>query len=230
MVVVVSKLVIVGAGETAEIAYEYFLHDSPYEPVAFAVENRYRKTEEQFGLPVIDLESMTERYPPENFTAYVAVSYTFLNRVRRRLFLMVKEAGYTCASYISSNAFVWPNAAIGENCFVFENNSIQHHASIADNTTVWSGSVIAHRAEIGAHSFIASGAVINGFCRVGESCFFGARACLGDTLSIAEDSIIGMGAAVIRSIETPGGVYVGNPARRLKDSSYVAFSVPEELQ
>lgn len=221
-------LIIVGAGETAEIACEYFRHDSPHSPVAFAVEAQHRQRDELFGLPVIDLESMTERYPPDRFAAYVAISYTALNRLRRRLFLKVKADGYACASYVSSRAFVWRNVLIGENCFIFENNSLQHHAAIGDNTTLWAGSVIAHRARIGAHAFIASGVVINGFCQVGDSCFFGARSCLADRLSVAEDSIIGMGAAVIRSIEEPGGVHVGNPARRLQQSSYDAFSVPEE--
>ncbi len=32
------KLIIVGAGEFAEIAYEYFSYDSEYDVVAFAVE------------------------------------------------------------------------------------------------------------------------------------------------------------------------------------------------
>ena len=32
-----KKLILVGAGELAEIAYEYFTHDSEYEVVAFSV-------------------------------------------------------------------------------------------------------------------------------------------------------------------------------------------------
>ena len=36
-----KKLVIVGAGEFGEIAYEYFTEDSPYKVVAFAVERQY---------------------------------------------------------------------------------------------------------------------------------------------------------------------------------------------
>ena len=40
-----AKLVIIGAGEFAEIAYEYFTYDSPYEVVAFAVEKKYRNTD-----------------------------------------------------------------------------------------------------------------------------------------------------------------------------------------
>lgn len=33
-----GKLVLIGDSAFAEVAYEYFTHDSPYEVVAFAVE------------------------------------------------------------------------------------------------------------------------------------------------------------------------------------------------
>lgn len=36
-----KKLVIVGSGEFAEIAYEYFTYDSEYEVVGFAVEKEF---------------------------------------------------------------------------------------------------------------------------------------------------------------------------------------------
>jgi uncharacterized UPF0146 family protein len=38
-----QKIVIVGAGEFAEIAYEYFTHDSEFEVVAFSVEKSFIK-------------------------------------------------------------------------------------------------------------------------------------------------------------------------------------------
>ncbi|MBA3347671.1 MAG: sugar O-acyltransferase, partial [Actinobacteria bacterium] len=80
------KLVVVGAGESAEIAYEYFTHDSPYEVVAFAVEAQYLDRKEVEGLPVVPLDEIAERYPPDDHLAFVAVSSTQLNRLRRRLF------------------------------------------------------------------------------------------------------------------------------------------------
>ena len=36
-----EKIVIVGAGEFAEIAYEYFTHDFPYDVIAFSVAKDY---------------------------------------------------------------------------------------------------------------------------------------------------------------------------------------------
>ena len=53
-----EKVVIVGAGETAELAYEYFTCDSPYEVAGFAVEKEFLKQNELFGLPVVELGKM----------------------------------------------------------------------------------------------------------------------------------------------------------------------------
>lgn len=217
------KLVIVGAGETAQIAYEYFTHDSPHTISAFAVEGAHLTERELCGLPVIALETLADSYPPDDFGAFVAVSYNGLNRLRRRLVHIVKDLGFRCESYISSRAFVWPNATIGVNCFVFESCVVQHHAQIGDDVTLWAGATITHRTVIGNDCFVASGAVINGMARLGERCFIGANSTIGDHLSIADDSLIGMGAVVTRSIEEPGGVWVGNPARRLAGSSAAAL-------
>ena len=47
------RLVLIGAGELALIANEYFSHDSDYEVVAFCVDREYLNEPELEGLPVI---------------------------------------------------------------------------------------------------------------------------------------------------------------------------------
>jgi sugar O-acyltransferase (sialic acid O-acetyltransferase NeuD family) len=224
------KVVIVGAGESAEIAYEYFTHDSPHEVVAFAVEAKYRDSDDLFGLPVIDFERIVDLYPPDRAHAFVALSSTYLNRARRRLYRATKEKGYACVSYVSSKAFVWRNVKIGENTMIFENNVLQYHVEVGDDTVLWSGNHVGHRTVIGNDVFIASHAVISGFCRIGDGCFLGVNCCLGDEVSIGENCVIGMGAVVVKSLKEPGRVYVGNPAKPLDKSAYDAFEVPPELR
>src|SRR6267143_6245179 len=107
-----GKIVIVGDGETAELAYEYFTHDSPHEVVAFCVEREYLGKDRLFDLPVVAFEDVEAQYPPTSHKAFVAISYTQLNRVRARLYLRTKDKGYECVSYISSRAFVWHNVEI----------------------------------------------------------------------------------------------------------------------
>jgi sugar O-acyltransferase (sialic acid O-acetyltransferase NeuD family) len=220
-----SPLVIVGAGEQADITYEYFTYDSPYTVAAFAVEQAYLESDEHLGLPVVALETLSDSHPPDRHQAFVAISSQQLNRVRRRLFEAVKAQGFTCASYVSTRAFVWRNVTIGENCMIFEGNVLQHFVEVGDDCVLWSGNHVGHRTRIGAHTFISSHVVISGFCEIGDHCFLGVNSCFGDELSVADDTVVGAGAVVVKSIAEPRGVWVGNPAKATGRDSFQTFKV-----
>lgn len=114
-----ERIVIVGTGEQAEIAFEYFTYDSPHKVVAFSAKPQFIKSAAFCGVPVVTLDQLPAAYPPTAYQAFVAISGTQLNRLRRRLYEAVKSAGYACVSYISSRAFVWHNIEIGANTFIF---------------------------------------------------------------------------------------------------------------
>jgi sugar O-acyltransferase (sialic acid O-acetyltransferase NeuD family) len=221
------KLVIVGDGEFAEIAYEYFTHDSQYQVVAFAVERAFLTRSEFFGLPVIAVEELLDTYPVDQVEAFVAITNTHLNRVRARLCKHVKSLGYRLANYVSSRAFVWHNVRMGENCFVFENNVIQYHVQIGDGVVLWSGNHIGHRTRIRDYCFLTSHVVVSGYCDIGENCFLGVNASIADNTVVAKDCIVGMGSVIVRPTEA-GKVYVGNPAKPLEKTAYATFKVPED--
>ena len=221
-----GKLIIVGGGELAEIAHEYFTNDSPYKVVAFSAEHDFLKKKELFGLPVVPFEDVERLYPPRNHKVFVAVSFTELNRVRTRLLREAKRKGYAPVSYVSSRAFVWGNVQVGENCFIFENTVVQHRSKLGNNVIVWSGSIICHRTTIGDNTFVGPHVVISGYCEVGKNCFLGANTSTADELRIGKDCVTGVGTVVVRNLEG-GKVYVGNPARPTGKSSFAAFGVRE---
>ena len=220
-----EKIVIVGDGETAELAYEYFTHDSPHEVVAFSVERAYAEKERLFDLPVVHFEELEKLYDPAAHKAFVAISYTQLNRVRERLFRETKRKGYECVSYVSSKAFVWRNVVVGENCFILENNVLQYAVRVGDNVVLWSGNHIGHQTVISDNVFISSHVVVSGYCEVGEHCFLGVNSSIANNIKIARDCLIGMGAVVHKDTEERK-VYVGNPAKPIKDS-FAVFGLQE---
>lgn len=207
-----KPLVIVGAGEFAQIAYEYFTHDSDYEVVAFAVEQGYEPGDTLYGRPVLTLEEMLRIHPPGTVAVYVAITYTQLNRLRRRLYRSLKELGYPFATYVSSRAFVWRNVQIGENCFIFEHNVLQPFVEIGDNVVLWSGNHVGHRSVIRDHVYVSSHAVISGYCEIGECSFIGVNSTFADRVLVADSNFIAAGAVVTASTE-PDKVYQGNPAQ-----------------
>jgi sugar O-acyltransferase (sialic acid O-acetyltransferase NeuD family) len=208
------------------LAYEYFTYDSPHEVVAFSVEREYAKKDQLFGLPVVAFEEVETLYPPTEHKAFVAISYTRLNRVRQRLFQVAKSKGYECVSYVSSHAFVWRNVEIGENCFIFENNVVQYAVKIGNNVVLWSGNHIGHQTVIKDNVFISSHVVVSGYCEVGENCFLGVNSSVANNIKIARDCLIGMGAVIHKDTEERK-VYVGNPGKPIKDS-FAVFGVTEE--
>lgn len=201
-------LVLVGNSSLAEIAFEYFSKDSDYRVVAFAVERAYLRREELFGLPVVPLEELPERYRPERHSAHVAIPYTQLNRLRHRLVAQLDAWGYSLASYISSRAFVWDNAQLGRHCFIFEDNTVQPFVSIGEGTILWSGNHIGHHSRIGSYCFISSHVVVSGHCEVGDRCFLGVNSTIGNNVTIGEECWIGPGTTIVRDVP-PQTLYRG---------------------
>lgn len=222
-----QKLVIVGAGELAEIAYEYFTYDSPYEIVAFAIEKEYIVNEKLYDLPVVPFEEVHKMFPVNQYKAFVAIPYTNFNRLRIRLFNETKSKGYDLVSYISSKAFVWRNVTIGENCFIFENNVLQHHVSIGDNVIMWSGNHIGHRSVVKDNCFISSHVVIAGSCEIGENCFLGINSTFNDEIKVADDCFFSSAALVIKDTEK-GRIYKGSPAKASPVDVYRYFNLEKE--
>ncbi len=221
-----NKLVIIGMGETAEIAYEYFTQDSDFEVAGFSVERTYLTGEELHGLPVVPMEELEAHFPPTDFAAFVAVSSTKLNRLRTRLYRDLKGRNYTFASYISSRAFVWKNAEIGENSFIFEHNTVQPFVRIGNNVILWSGNHIGHNTVIRDNCFIASHVVISGFCEIGENCFLGVNSTVINNITIARDCFIGAGALIQKNTEE-GKVYQVEGTEASKVGSLRLFRIKE---
>ncbi len=224
-----KKLVIVGAGEIAHCAYEYFTHDSDYRVVGFAVSREYLRGGAFLDLPLIALEELEGIYPAEEFSAFVALGNGQLNRERTRLFLSLKERGYTLASYVSSKAFVWHNVEIGENCFILEHNVLQPFTKVCDNVTMWSGNHLGHRSCVREHCFITSHCVISGYCEIGSYSFLGVNCAVADHIKIAQDNFIALGSVINKNTQE-NAIYRGNPASLSKIPARQFCKVKEDIR
>lgn len=210
-----KSLVIFGAGDIAQLAHFYFSSDSEYEVVAFTVDASYLTEKTFCGIPVVAFEEIAVRFAPEQYDIFVALSYSKLNAVRKEKYLAAKALGYRFASFISSHATVLNEGRIGENCFIFEDNTIQPFVTIGNNITLWSGNHIGHHSIIKDHCFIASHVVVSGGVEIGEQCFIGVNATLRDHIKVGEKCVIGAGTLLLSDAE-PEGIYIGAATERSK--------------
>ena len=211
------KLVLFGDSAFAEIAREYFDHDSPYEVVAFTVTSDYLREPVKDGLPVVPFEQVAELYPPDQHDLHVTLVYNQLNRPRMQFYAAAKALGYTLANYVSSRAFVWRNVTMGDNVFIFEDNTVQPFVTLGSNLVLWSGNHIGHHSTLRDHSFISSHVVISGFCDIGPSCFFGVNSTVGNNVTVGADCLVGSGALVVRDV--PAGSLLKGPMTRPEEIS-----------
>jgi len=210
-----KQIVIFGAKEMAELAFFYFSTSSNYEVVAFTVNEKFLDVSEFCGLPVVAFEEVTKYFPAEKYGMFIALAYSKINALRKEKYLESKFLGYKLASFISPYATILNEQSIGENCFIFEDNTIQPYVTIGNNVTLWSGNHIGHHSTIKDHCFIASHVVVSGGVEIGEQCFIGVNATLRDHIKIGEQCVIGAGALLLADTE-PKGVYLGKATERSK--------------
>jgi sugar O-acyltransferase (sialic acid O-acetyltransferase NeuD family) len=205
----VKKLVIFGAGDIAQLAWFYFTHDTDREVAAFTVDRDFVTGPDFMGLPLLSFEDVRERYPPEHYDMFIAISYAKRNAIREAKYNEAEAQGYSLASYVSSRLTVFPGTPIGKNCFLLEDNTIQPYVSIGNNVTLWSGNHIGHHSVIEDNCFITSQVVISGGVRVGRNCFIGVNTTIRDHVSLGDRTLVGAGSLILHSTEA-GSVYVAS--------------------
>ena len=203
-----KKIVIFGDSQLASLAHYYFKHDSPHTVVGFTVDRAYRKEEQYEGLPLVAFEEVEQHFSPKTHRMFLPISFKQMNHLRRRKYEAAKEKGYSLVSYVSTKATTWPDLDIGDNCFIFEDNTIQPFVKIGNNCILWSGNHIGHHTVIKDHVFITSHVVISGACVIEEHAFFGVNATVRDETVVAEATLVGMGANITKDTK-PYEIHLG---------------------
>ena len=213
-----EEIVIFGLGDIAQIANYYFKIDSNFKVVAFTVDREFINDSHFEGLPVIPFDELLTKYPPSKFKLFIAVSYTNLNKVREKKYFESKEMGYELVSYVSSKCTYLTQYEHGDNCFIFEDNTIQPFVEIGNNVTLWSGNHIGHHSIIHDHNFISSHVVVSGHCIINSNSFIGVNSTLGHKVIIGRENIIGAGSIITKSTKDYE-VYVPAKTMKLEKSS-----------
>jgi sugar O-acyltransferase (sialic acid O-acetyltransferase NeuD family) len=194
-----KKVVIFGTSVFADLAYFYLKNDSPYDVVAFTVNQNHMSGDDFKGLPVVPFEKIEELYPSSEYDMFIAVAYKKVNKIRAKIFQDAKNKGYHLISYVNSKVTKWEELDIGENCFIFENVVIQPYVKIGNNVIIWSGDHIGHHSEISDHCFITSHVVISGNVKIGPYCFLGVNSTIRDGINIGSECVIGAGSVILKN-------------------------------
>jgi len=212
-----KKVVIFGTGELAQRIF-FYLKDSDDQVLAFCANKSKIDKEELLGLPVIAFENIKETFPPTEFSMFIALAYSEMNKKRTKFFNEAKNKGYELYSFVHPSTKIWDEFEMGENCFILANNVIQPFVKIGDNVLIGSNNLISHNTIIGDNCFITSNVTMGGHITMGKNCFVGLSATINQRIKIGDECIIGAGTIITKDINDKE-VYAENSSKKLPQSS-----------
>jgi sugar O-acyltransferase (sialic acid O-acetyltransferase NeuD family) len=184
-----------------------------FRAIGFVDDDAQKVGTEVFGLPVWDRTALTA-HPTAAVLAVPGSPGSFSRRGSIIASLGIPPERF--ATVIHPGAVVSRNARIGRNVLIMAGTVVTANAVIEDHVLILPNCVVHHDSTIGPYTILGAGVLVSGFVHIGRSCYVGSGARFRNNLSVADATLVGLGSSVLRSIEEPGGVWVGSPARCLR--------------
>ncbi len=209
-----KRLAIVGAGELGRQILHLSLQDSEITVVGFYDDNIPAGTTATGPCKVVGAtKDILRDYHANAFDCLaIAIGYRHMNQ-RKALFDRFSTK-IPFVTLVHSSCQIDGSAKIGNGTMLYPGCIIDKNVVVEDNVLLNLGVVIAHDSVVGSHCYLAPRAVLSGFVSVRDRCFLGTGAIISDTIEIVSNCIVGAGAVVVKNIDE-GGVYVGNPAKKI---------------
>jgi sugar O-acyltransferase (sialic acid O-acetyltransferase NeuD family) len=151
---------------------------------------------------------------PRDTSFHVAIGPSHGNPLREGIFRDLLTGGKRLPEIVSPSAIVSESAVLGQGSVIMHRVVVNAGARIGDNCILNTGTIVEHDCIVEDHVHLAPAALLLGGVRIGAGCIIGGGAVILPGVTVAGGVLIGAGAVVARSIEEPGGIWSGNPARR----------------
>lgn len=198
-----KRLLLFGCGGHSRSVADIYLAEHPNHQLLF-IDEHAKPGEELFGFPVLP-------------SADLALPYFFaIGDNVKRFYIYTQMGAANLITIQSSKAHIGKESSISKGCFIGNYSHIGPQAQIGENTIINNGAIVEHEVRVGFHCHIGPRAVISGRSRIGDLVFIGVGATIKDNIEICSRVILGAGATAVKSILEPG-VYVGCPARKIKE-------------
>jgi sugar O-acyltransferase (sialic acid O-acetyltransferase NeuD family) len=151
-------------------------------------------------------------FNPYEFKLIVAVT----NPIERKKIVERLPKETTYFTFIHPSAQIFDDIQIGEGSFIGANCILTTNIILGSHTILNRGNQIGHDSIIGDYFSAMPGAIVSGNVNISDCVYMGNNSSVKEKTSIIENVTIGSNCTVVKNITKPG-VYVGVPAKFLKD-------------
>jgi sugar O-acyltransferase (sialic acid O-acetyltransferase NeuD family) len=186
--------------------------DRRVRPIAFVDDDPGKVGTRAAGLPVRDRAAFVD-HPAALVLAVPGSPTSFPRRSGLIRSLGIDAARF--ATVIHPTASVSRHARIGANVLIMAGVVITANAVVEDHVVILPNTVVHHDSRIGRGSIVGAGVIVAGAVQIAEDCYISSGSRIRDHVTVARGTLVGLGTVVLRSIEEPGGIWIGTPARRM---------------
>jgi sugar O-acyltransferase (sialic acid O-acetyltransferase NeuD family) len=204
-----KEIVLIGYSGHAFVAAEVILK-AGYQLAGYL--DNHEKLLNPYQLPYLGCEKNEAVF--ENLGEYDYFPAVGNNIIRRKIYTLINERGYTFIVAIHPRANISSLIKIGSGTLICQGANINPLVKIGKSVIVNTGAVVEHECILGDFSHIAPGAVLAGNVTVGENTFIGANAIVKQGINVGKNVIVGAGAVVLHDLPD-NKTYIGNPAKEL---------------
>lgn len=210
------RVLLLGGGGHAKCVIEAMRLCGRFLP-AGVIDLKARVGEEVLGVKICGSDCDLPKYYARGVKLCFVTLGSTGDPVRRvSLWSLAEKAGFDFPNIIHPSASVSSYAELGRGIYIGPGAIVNAGAIVHDGAIINSNAVVEHDTRVGAFAHVAPGAILSGGVSVGDRTHLGTGCVVTHGVSIGAYAIVGVGAAVVKNM--PGkAVYVGNPARKIRD-------------
>ncbi len=208
-----KKILLIGGGGHCGSVIDCILSSNEYSKVGI-IDNK-TPTHKLYA-PIVGKDDDLARLKADGWTdAFVTVGSIGSTMLRRKLYRVLKDIGFSIPVIIDSSAVIAENVMLGEGSFIGKKAIINTGSRIGICSIINTGSIVEHDCAIGDFSHISPGVVLCGNVIIGDDTHVGAGSVIRQGIIVGERTLIGVGSVVVKNIPKDSKAY-GNPCREVE--------------
>jgi sugar O-acyltransferase (sialic acid O-acetyltransferase NeuD family) len=208
-----ERIVLVGGGGHCRSAIDVIEATGEYHIRGFL--DRDPSLGEILEYPRLGSDEEIASLSSEGLAFCITVGQLESSGVRRRIYGEIEAARGRLPVIVSPLAHVSRHSSLGAGTIVFHRAIVNASCKVGKCCILNTGSLVEHDSAVGDFCHISTGVCINSMVRLGDDVFIGSNATIKQAIRVCSGAVVGAGAVVIHDIDMPG-MYVGNPARKVR--------------
>ncbi|MHC3473970.1 acetyltransferase [Streptomyces sp. 7R007] len=215
-----TALVLIGAGGFARETAQAVRAAGGFELLGHLDDNPALHGTEVDGVPVLGGCDLIRDLPHAQAVICVGSPRDYAARARLARRLALPAHRYATVLHptasVASTCEVGPGSVLLAHCVLTAAVRVGAHVAVMPHV------VLTHDDVVEDHATLASGVRLGGGARLERGAYIGSGALVREGTTVGAWSLIGMGSAVLGDVP-PGEVWVGSPARRLREAGAPAL-------